>query len=412
MVCLDDHFPGTTIGGSVHPIVPTFHHYAWGSTTAIPDLMGMSATSEPVAEAWFGAHPSAPSPLVGATGSLLDLIGTDPVRALGADVIARFGERLPFLLKVIAPAAPLSLQLHPSIEQAESGFAAEDTSGVPIDAPYRSYRDRNHKPELVYALNTFEALSGFRAPRRAAELLDGLNAVVAARLHRILREHPTAEGVGRAFRLLLDPEQPVTPEQVSAVASACARRLADGTSPSIHSDTIVGRLFAAFPSDPGVVASLLLNPVTLQPGEAMFVPAGTVHAYLGGLAVEVMANSDNVLRAGLTTKHVDVPAVLEVMETVAAPPIRLAPEQVKPSTQVFYAPVDDFELTIVDCAAHERVQLTGRGPRIMLALDSELGVSVGDASVTLARGSAVFIPASLRRVELHGCGLVAQADVP
>lgn len=393
------------------------HHtqgYPWGSTTAIPELLGHEPTGEPVAELWLGAHPSAPS-IVQSTQAPTGLdayLATDPATLLGSDVVARFGPTLPYLLKVIAAERPLSLQVHPHLAGAREGFAAEEAAGVPRDHPGRNYRDANHKPELVYALTPFEALCGFRAPRRAAELLAGLDVPLARSLSEVLRAEPTFHGIRTAFRLLLEPERRPSPQEVEAVAGACRARLAEG-SPSPRADRTVALLAEAFPGDPGVVTSLLLNPVTLQPGEAMFVPAGGVHAYLHGTGVEIMANSDNVLRAGLTAKHVDIPELLANVDYVAAPPIRVGPEVFYGATKVFYAPVDDFELSVTSVSDDGAHQLPGRGPRILLVLDGNLRVQASaGGSLEVRRGQSIFAPASDGPLTVTGQGTVVQADVP
>ncbi|WP_240646158.1 mannose-6-phosphate isomerase, class I [Georgenia sp. SYP-B2076] len=472
----------------MHRLTGVGRDYAWGSSRAIPDLMGTPATGRPVAELWFGAHPAGAARLAadgsgegdevgegadgaaaaredltahatrggvredltahatrggvredltahargagGAAGGsavglaehdqpptaadLRALIAADAVGTLGEDVVSRFGAHLPYLLKLIAPERPLSLQVHPSLERAREQFAAEEAAGTPRDAPHRNYRDPNHKPELVYALTTFEAMCGFRAPRRAAELFVDLDVPLARELHRILRSDTSAEGVRQAFTTLLAPATRPPAAQVQAVAAACAARLAAG-SPSPRADGTVVMLAEAYPGDPGVVASLLLNPVTLQPGEALFIPAGGVHAYLSGVGVEIMASSDNVLRAGLTTKHIDVAEMLECVDYVAAPPIRPAPEVFHGATRVFYAPVDDFELSITDLADlpdGPRHPLPGRGPRILLCLDGTADVATAEERVRLERGQAVFVRADEGRVFVHGTGTLVQADVP
>lgn len=423
---------------------PVARDYSWGSRTAIPDYLGLEPTGRPLAELWFGAHPSAPSgvqrsaePVLAAAGpsggaarqaprpaatellapvddgeSLRHLIESDPLGTLGEDILARFGTRLPFLLKLIAPARPLSLQVHPTIERARQGYALEDAAGVPVDAPERNYRDTNHKPELVYALTTFDAVSGFRAPRRAAEVLADLDAPLARTVLRFLRQDPTADGVRAAFTHLLAPATRPDPAAVRAVVSACAARLHDG-SPSPRADAVVTLLASFFPDDPGVVASLLLNPVTLRPGQAMFIPAGGVHAYLGGVGVELMANSDNVLRAALTDKHVDADELFDVVDFIAAPPIRIAPEEFHDSTKVYYAPVDDFELSVTDVDDDDQLQpLPGRGPRILLCLEGDVRLASAEDAVTLSRGESVFVPASEGPITVRGRGTVVQADVP
>lgn len=395
-------------------LVHSVQSYPWGSATAIPEMLGLPPRDEPTAELWLGAHPGAPSSVRTADGDVpLDRFVTgDPHGLLGEDVVARFGASLPYLLKVIAAERPLSLQVHPHLDAARAGWAAEEAAGVPVADARRNYKDPNHKPELVYALTTFEAMCGFRAPRRAAELLAGLDAPLARDLSQVLRDEPTYRGIRSAFRRLLEPELRPSGEEVHAVAEACRRRLLDG-SPSPRADRTVELLAEAYPGDPGVVTSLLLNPVTLQPGEAMFVPAGGVHAYLHGVAVEVMANSDNVLRAGLTPKHVDIPELLANVDYVAAPPIRIAPEVFQGATRVFYAPVDDFELSVTTVEDDAEHPLPGRGPRVLLCLDGALTVRASDqGALELRRGEAAFVPASDGALTTWGRGVLVQADVP
>lgn len=389
--------------------------YAWGSPSAIHRLMGTEPDGLPLAELWFGAHPSGPAPTEDRATDVRSLIEREPEGVLGRDVLSRFGPQLPYLLKLVAPSRPLSLQVHPDLERARERFAAENRAGVPIDAPWRNYRDANHKPELVYALTTFEAVCGFRAPRRAAELLADLDAPLARSLHAVLAADPTAGGMRTAFTSLLHEATRPSAAEVAAVVVACRERL-DRGSPSPRADGVVVRLAEDYPQDPGVVASLLLNPVTLQPGDSLFVPAGGVHAYLSGIGVEVMASSDNVLRAGLTSKHVDVGELLECVDYVAAPPIRVAPEVFHGATRVFYAPVDDFELsvtTLADGDCHDGARpLPGRGPRLLLCLDGQIEVTAAAAGLTLRRGEAAFVRADDGPLRVRGTGTVVQADVP
>ena len=391
---------------------PALQGYAWGSSTAIPEMLRRPADGSPVAEAWFGAHASAPSQLVGAGGEALDrAIAADPVARLGDDVVSRFGPELPFLLKLIAAARPLSLQVHPSVELAREGYAREDARAVPLDDPRRSYRDRNHKPELVYALSPFEALVGFRAPRRAAEILEGVDHPTARQLHKVVTSDPTSAGMQEAFTLLVSEATRPGPDEVHDLADAFRARLRSG-SPSPRTDRAVDLLERTYPGDPGAVTAVLLNPVSLRPGEALFVPAGTVHAYLDGFAVELMASSDNVLRAGLTTKHVDVPELLRIVECVAAPPIRIAPEHVYDATDVYYVPVDDFEMSVTRLS-DVRCRMPGLGPRIVLCLEGRATLHTqGGEVLEIASGQAAFVPASDGVLRASGEGRVVQASVP
>ncbi|WP_420114933.1 mannose-6-phosphate isomerase, class I [Pseudactinotalea sp.] len=394
----------------MHRLTGARQDYAWGSRTAIPDMLGEPHTADPLAEVWFGAHASAPATLEGGA-SLREMVAADPERTLGRGVLARFGPHLPYLVKLIAPASPLSLQVHPSIEQAAAGFAEEERAGVPLDAPHRRYPDANHKPEMLFALEPFEAVAGFRTARRATEMLAGLDTPLAWDLFEDLRTDMGPDGVRAAFTRLLDPVRRPDAVAVAQTVAACRSRLTAGRSPSVRADRIVGRLADAFPGDLGAVASLLMNPVSLRPGETLFVPAGGVHCYLSGLAVEVMASSDNVLRAGLTAKYVDAEEVLRTVDWIAAPPVRIAAEHVDDHVEVFYAPVDDFELAVAT-GRGGRVAIPGRGPRVLMSLDGDLVAAHGDDRLVLGRGQAAFVPASPHPVMLDGAGRLAQVTVP
>lgn len=395
----------------------TLQRYGWGSPQSLPAFLGREADGTPWAELWFGAHPFGASHVHG-TGTRLDrAITADPRALLGDGVSRAFGARLPFLLKLIAPAAPLSLQVHPSREHAAEGFAAENAAGLALDSPLRNYRDDNHKPEMVVALERFEALCGFRTPRRAAVILSGLGTPLTDRLGALLADQPTAHGMRAAFRTLVSPSMRPDAQLVAQVAAACAARVARGDSPSPRIDRTVVSLHEHFPGDPGVVAALLLNPVTLQPGEAMYVPAGAIHSYLSGLGVEIMAASDNVLRAGLTPKKVDADEMLQCVSVIAAPPMRVAPERQTRTTVAYYAPVDDFELSLTtldgpSAAEDEGRRIPGTGPRILLGLDGDVEVEAGGEIAVLRRGKALFVPAADGTLRARGTGRFVQACTP
>ena len=391
---------------------PARQQYAWGSTAAIPALLGVADDGAPWAEAWYGSHPAGPARVAG--GDVLStLIEAEPERLLGEDIIWRFGRRLPFLLKLIAPEQPLSLQVHPSQAQAAEGYALEEEAGIALDHPSRNYKDTNHKPEMVLALTRFQAVAGFRAPRRAVEVLAGLDSVLARRMRRTLRLNPTRYGIRQVFSDVVSASTRPTPEEISDLVAEIAARFEAGTSPSLRVDSNVLKMAVTFPGDPGIAAALLLNPVTLQPGEALFVPAGSVHAYISGLGVEVMASSDNVLRAGLTAKHIDVPEMLACVDYVAAPPVRPAPEYLSRATRAYYAPVDDFELMVTTVvAADGRLPVPGRGPRILLAVEGAMTLVTQADTQTLAQGEAVLVGADEHRLSVEGEGTLVQADVP
>lgn len=384
--------------------------YAWGSLRAISDFTGIDFVGRRVAELWFGAHKGAQT--LAESSPLSEVIAADPAGMLGEDVSARFDGQLPFLLKIIAPEQPLSLQVHPGKQRAEAGFQAEEEAGIPLDSPRRNYRDRNHKPEMIFALTTFEAFAGFRAPRRTKEVLDNLNAPLAREMLETLRAYPGYRGLRAVARKLLAPLDEERRIQIEAVITACQDRLDRGTSPSLRVDRQAVALARTYPGDPGAVLSLLLNPVTLRAGEALFIPTGAVHAYVSGLGIEIMSASDNVLRAGLTPKHIDAGEALRCMDFHGAPPVRIAPEMNGRGTGIYYAPVDDFELSVSEITGGEWIPIPGFGPRILLGVCGDLEVGVGGEVETICTGQAIFVSAAEGTVRVRGNGKLVQAGVP
>lgn len=371
-------------------------NYDWGSHTVIPDLLGRPVDGRPWAELWLGAHPLAPS-LVGCDARPLDqLIAEDPSASLGPEVSDEFGG-LPFLLKVIAAAEPLSIQAHPSIQQAVAGFETEEAAGLAVDAPNRSFRDRNHKPELLCAITRFDALCGFREPESTLQLLRTIPTDALDPLRELLVRPDALEGL-LGWILSLSADDATT--LVDDVVGACQRSSSGEWSTERQ---MVVDLDSRHPGDAGVITALLLNHVALEPGDAIFLAAGSLHSYLRGTGVELMANSDNVLRGGLTTKHVDVPNLLEVVDAVPSVPRVQSPSS-DSSTTRYESPVAEFSLRrlVVD----EEVSLEA-GPAIVLC--TEGCVDVGDQ--TLDRGSAVWVPASDEVVVASGHGTVFRAGV-
>jgi mannose-6-phosphate isomerase len=375
----------------------TVRPYAWGSTTAIPRLLGVEPTGEPQAEMWMGAHPGAPSRT--ARGPLTEVIDAVPERELGPEAVARFGPRLPFLLKILAAGAPLSLQVHPDLAQAKEGYEDEERRDVPIDAPHRNYKDANHKPELICALTEFDGLCGFRAPLEAADLLAALDVDSLKPYVDLLHAHPEEAALREVLTAVLSADREEMAATVTEAAAACARL---GGAHAPYAD-----LAHHYPGDPGVIAAMLLNYVQLQPGEALFLGAGVPHAYLNGLGVEIMANSDNVLRCGLTPKHVDVPELLRIVRFEASDPGVLRPEASPDDEEVYETPIDEFRLSRYvlpeGAPAHD---LTRRTPQILLCTAG----SVQAGEHALAPGQSVFVPAR-ERAEVSGAGTVFRATV-
>jgi mannose-6-phosphate isomerase len=362
-------------------------HYPWGSRTVIPDLLGEpSPADRPYAELWVGAHPDEPSVL--SDGTPLDkAIQRSPEQLLGAAVRERFGDRLPFLLKVLAADQPLSLQAHPTNEQAEAGFAAEEAAGVPRDSTTRTFKDPFHKPELLLALTPFEALCGFRPVEESLYCLAKL---------QVPELKPTIAALARGGLraaipqlLALSPEHRAT--LVSAVAEAASRFVAAHDPEFINTYRWAASLAETYPGDPGVVISLMCNHLKLAPGEAVFLPAGNLHAYLCGAGVEVMASSDNVLRGGLTGKHVDLAALIEVLDFADGRVPVLHPV-LGPGGLRYPVPVEEFDLTRVQLDAQTGV-LTSRGPQVLLCTEGEAELTSSEDTLALGKGAAAFVPA-------------------
>ena len=372
--------------------------YDWGSTSSIPSLLGCAEDGKPWAELWFGAHPSAPS-VVGESRTPLDeLIAADPAAQLGTAVTDRFGS-LPFLFKVLAAAAPLSLQAHPYVPQAEAGYAREDAAGIPIDAPNRSFRDRFHKPELICALTDFHALCGFRDPVATLDVLATIDTAVLDPIRDRLAVFSDVDGLGPLLEYLLTLPATDAAALVAPVVAACGVPGSDR-----HADVraMAAALGERYPGDAGVVTALLLNLVHLKPGEALFLGAGSLHAYLGGTGVEIMANSDNVLRGGLTTKHIDIPTLLEVVDARPIEPVVQRPALVR-GIASYDTPVPEFLLDRLDLDGSATVS----GPAILLCTDG----AVDAGSFSLERGAAAWLPAGDGIVELRGSGTVYRAGV-
>ncbi|MFI9467410.1 mannose-6-phosphate isomerase, class I [Streptomyces sp. NPDC052492] len=375
----------------------TVRPYAWGSPTAIPRLLGTEPTGEPQAEMWMGAHPGAPSRT--GRGTLAEVIDAAPERELGPAAVAKFGPRLPFLLKLLAAGSPLSLQVHPDLAQARAGYEDEERRGVPVTAPHRNYKDANHKPELVCALTEFDGLCGFRDPLHAAELLDGLGVDSLKPYVDLLHARPEEAALREVLTAVLTADREEMARTVAEAAAACDR-LGGPYAP-------YAGIAHHYPGDPGVIAAMLLNHVRLQPGEAMFLGAGVPHAYLDGLGVEIMANSDNVLRCGLTPKHVDVPELLRIVRFEATDPAVLRPEAGPDDEEVYETPTDEFRLSrYVLPEGGTTHDLTLATPQILLCTAGSVRAGEHD----LTPGHSVFVPAG-EKAEVSGTGTVFRATV-
>lgn len=392
----------------VVPLASTVRDYAWGSPTAIPDLLGDEPTGAPVAELWVGAHPSAPSRWADHpdTVGLDALVAADPRGVLGRPVAQRFDGRLPFLLKLLAADKALSLQVHPDLAQAQEGFARENAAGIAVDAPERNYRDDNHKPELLCAITPFDTLCGFREPAVTAELIREFE---TPELDPLLALVQDATDLRAAVEYLLGVPSEEAAVLVAAAAGGAQRYTLTWPQGQFAVEAAwTIRLAEQSPHEIGPVIALLLNLIRLAPGEAVFLAAGQVHAYLEGFGVEILANSDNVLRCGLTPKHVDAEELLRVATFAPAPP---TPSRVVDfdGDLLYPVPVDDFVLGRFQIGP-EAHDVTSAGPQLLLGAEGAVVVRGRDADVELAPGRAAFVPAN-RPVLLTGTGAVFRATV-
>jgi len=375
---------------NLFPLRPIPQHYAWGGYDFIPKLLGVdNAACQPFAELWFGAHAKAPSIVTVESRDmpLNELITSDP-SVLGQEVQQRFG-RLPYLLKVLDARDMLSIQVHPSKQQAEEGFARENELGVPLDAPERNYKDDNHKPEVHVALTDFWMLHGFRPEREIAEqlkrvpefapLLPLLETGGIKRLYQTIMQAPQKEIDARLQPLIqrLHAQQPDDPDQQDYWALKAARSF---PLPGGHLDR-------------GIFSIYLLNLLHLKPGEGTFQDAGVLHAYLHGTNIELMANSDNVLRGGLTPKHVDVQELLRTVQFKCGRPDILQGEFISECEQCYHTPAADFQLSRLRIPANQSFAQQTGGPEIWLVLQGDVDVKSEASAQHLCKGNALFVAA-------------------
>lgn len=361
--------------------------YDWGSLTAIPEFLGTESSGRPVAELWFGTHPLGPSTVDDVDGSplLSDVVGD-----------------LPFMLKVLAPAEPLSIQVHPAGALAQSGFAAEQARGGTRADASRDYKDPFAKPEMVYALAPFETLIGLRPGDEAVRLLAPLDVPIA----RSLIARADSGTVGMVASVLASPPER---EEVDAFVAACAAQLDVGSDIGRGYLTVVEAALV-HPGDPGLAIALLMNRVTIARGESAFIGPGLIHAHLSGLCLELMTASDNVFRAGLTTKRINPRGLLESLEDAGAVDAFVAPRLLGTATKVYEPAGRLFALSVT---VGDDDSMPGTGQRILLCLDGrvELRAESG-ARVDLVQGQAAFAEAADGVLSVRGAGATAQAYVP
>ncbi len=349
-----------------------------------------------MAELWFGTHPSGPSTLE--SGERLDaVVANNPIANLGADSYARFGARLPYLVKFLAAAAPLSIQVHPTSQQAREGFARENAAGVALDSPLRVYRDDQAKPEILIALSRFEALCGLRPLTATIEFLLALDVAGLQPVVERLRRGHCEKAVADILTMAPDDQHHL----VAALRHGA--QLLNTRHWAAEAECLI-RLAEHYPDDTGVVIAALLNRVVLNPGEAVFLPAGNIHAYVNGLGLEVLAASDNVVRGGMTTKHVDVAELLNIADfTELAHPVVHASE-VEPGCWSYPSAAKEFSVLRCDTPQGTTTSVHISGPKILVCTQGNAG--------RIRQGEALWIPDSTGLIDIHGPSTVFAIAVP
>lgn len=387
------------------PMQNVIQDYAWGSRTSINQLFDIAnPDNKPQAEIWMGAHPNGCSKITenDEVQLLSDFINLDKTGILTQGTDVQFGE-LPYLFKVLAAESALSIQVHPSKEQAEIGFEKEEQAGIPRNAANRNYKDPNHKPELVYALTPYQAMNGFRELNDIVALFNEINLPAIQTVVDAYRSDVTPEGLQVLFSSLLSLEGESKEQAVSQLMSYAVA--------NTHNElfALIVELSELYPGDIGLFAPLMLNVITLQPREAMYLDACTPHAYLKGTGLEIMANSDNVLRAGLTPKYIDVEELVKctIFKTKPADTLLAAP--VDQDGGLFYpVPVDDFKFAVFEDI--NALTLRTNSAEILLALDAEATLThQSGEKVIFSKGESVFIPAYAGKYQLTSKGRVARA---
>jgi len=388
-------------------------NYDWGSIDGIPNFMGIeNPHGFPMAELWMGAH-AATSSFAKTTDGLIPLVAlikSDARAMLGADAAGEFGAKLPYLFKVLSARTPLSLQVHPDKNQAESGFLEENARNIPLYAQERNYKDSNHKPEMILALAPFSLLCGFRDVSETTELFSLIEQNSLQPVIGKLTETGSYTDFYGALNAMTRIEQIAILEATHIRAAQCPGR---NSLPAYTASAfaIFERLYSAFPGDIGALAPLYLNFLELAPGEAMYISAGIMHTYLNGMALELMSNSDNVLRAGLTTKHIDIAEVLAVLDpNPYKPEVLLSPDQ--PGLRTIKTPSREFELSILSPAGEPGV-FTATAPTIILGGTEEgIVLEAETEQINLTRGSSIFVPASGAAIRYSGSGTAYLASLP
>jgi mannose-6-phosphate isomerase len=356
-------------------------NYDWGSKDLIPDFFGTDKSSEPIAEIWFGTHP----------------LGESETIWEGKPLSESLGKKLNFLVKIISADRALSIQVHPNAQQARDGFHYEQAQGIALDDPKRNYKDSSHKPEALIALTSFKALCGFR-PRKDLILiftefgksepefeLLAKNLIGGSNLAEVFQELIANTELAKRFNQTVDTSQNV----------AMATEARD----------LVQRLLVQFPDDTGALVALMLNEVSLEPGQAIYLPAGNIHAYLSGLGIEVMAASDNVLRSGLTSKHVDLAEVLKIADFNEFQEPKVRPRKLAEGLVEYPVQASEFRIYRAEVSGKNLLaDLDLPASAMVVCTSGEVAVSTSlDEREVLTKAQVVFASGA-KKLSLSGSG--------
>ena len=377
-------YPLNIISVSILKLENEVKHYAWGSSKYIPELLDIAnPESQPFAELWMGAHPSAPSRIPSLSTDLLTYIERNHDKVFGNITSA---SSLPFLFKVLAAGAPLSIQAHPNAQQAQKGFESENRKGIPLTAPDRNYKDRNHKPEVLCALTPFWAMHGFRSVSDISKDLSYCSNSTSSKLLRTIEK----DGLQAFFKTLMELEN----SEFTAFTEALIETTRNSKDPRWG---WLQRLYKAYPGDKGTIGPLFLHVQKLEPGEALYVPAGVLHSYLSGMGIELMASSDNVLRGGLTQKHIDIPELLSILKFEESNPSIIQPEKSVDGVFIYKTHAKEFQLSHICYAQASSPQLfDNAGPSILINVGSTVVIENTGISITMKKGESVFIEGKTR----------------
>ncbi|MCF7793956.1 MAG: mannose-6-phosphate isomerase, class I [Candidatus Cloacimonetes bacterium] len=391
----------------IYKLKNQIQNYNWGTKDFIPELLKINNEKKlPCAELWMGAHPKAPSRVIELKMNLMQLIEKFPEAALGKECQDSFNNKLPFLLKILSAETPLSIQVHPSKNQAEEGFELENSSGKPIDAFDRNYKDNNHKPELICALTPFVAMCGFRPLSEIKNLLDTFL------MKSILPKYDFAENneieLKDFFSRLMNADKK---KQQSWIDNLICN-INKISKPEEYKFEIywIKKLQNFYPGDIGVLSPLLLNLIELNSGEALYLPAGVLHAYLKGTGIEIMANSDNVLRGGLTTKHIDVPELLKVLHFSGSDIEKVQPQKSTSYEKTYKTPANEFELSYLNLY-NQKIKIRNKGPEILFCIEGK-SILNSQQNISFCKGESVFIPNNINEYSIQGTAKIFRAKIP